>query len=387
MRGFGVGWRTVSRTLLVASAGLVMLLGAPQQAPAAESTSTKEAGTTPKRSELPTASTGGAHAHGSTVELAGTINPRGEATSYYFQYGPTVAYGSQTPTASLPAGTAKVRVTQSVTGLQPGYHYRLVVTGARGITIDGHDHTYVLATKKRTTPNKAAQRLKFTLVNPPPEGQAVGSSISIEGTLSGAAAAGHQIVLQSDPYPYAKVFTTVAMQSASAGGHFSFNLAHLTRSTRFRVLAPGTAPTYSSVITELATVRVTFHVRSAPQGGLARLYGTVSPAVTGAVVFFQLQRTARPKHLRAKIFKSEKAEEKAQEKAEERTETLVYATVFKAPVKHATKTMSRYSSVLGVRKAGVYRAYVVMPAGPLASGYSTSLTLHATVEKKTKRKR
>lgn len=367
-----------------------MLLSA-QQAPAAEPTPTKEAGTTPKRSELPTASTGGAHAHGSTVELAGTINPRGEATSYYFQYGPTSTYGSQTPTASLPAGTVKVRVTQPVAGLQPGYHYRLVVTGARGTTVDGQDHTYAPATKKRTTtPHKAAQRLKFTIGNPPPEGQPAGSAITIEGSLSGLGSAGHQVVLQSDPYPFDGVFTTVAVQSASTGGRFTFNLAHLTRNTRFRVLAPGPTPTYSSVITELATVRVTFHVRTAPHGGLARLYGTVSPAVTGAVVFFQLQRTAAPKHLRAKIFKSEKAEEKAQEKAEEkaeeRAETLVYSTVLRAPVKHATRASSRFSSVVAIRKAGVYRAYVVVPAGPLASGYSTNLTLRATVEKKTKRK-
>ena len=391
MRNIRIGRQTVLRTLLVASVELTLLLAA-QQAFAAEpkpTTPTKEAGTTPKRSELPTASTGGAHAHGSTVELAGTINPRGEATSYYFQYGPTSAYGSQTPTASLPAGTVKVRVTQPVTGLQPGYHYRLVVTGARGATVDGHDHTYAPATKKRTTtPNKAAQRLKFTIGNPPPEGQPVGSAITIAGSLSGLGAAGHQVVLQSDPYPFDGVFTTVAVQSASTGGRFSFYVAHLTRNTRFRVLAPGSAPTYSSVITELATVRVTFHVRSAPHGGLARLYGTVSPAVAGAVVFFQLQRTARPKHLRAKIFKSEKAEEKAQEKAEEKAETLVYATVFKEPVKHATRTMSRFSSVLSIRKAGVYRAYVVVPAGPLASGYSTSLTLRATTaQKKGKRKR
>ena len=238
-----------------------------------ESTPTKEAGTTTKRSELPTASTGAAHAHGSTVELAGTINPRGEATSYYFQYGPTVAYGSQTPTASLPAGTVKVRVTQPVAGLQPGSHYRLVATNARG-TAEGHDHTYVLATKKRTTATKkAAQRLKLTIVNPPPEGQPVDSSISIEGSLSGTGSAGHQIVLQSDPYPFDGAFTTVALQNATAGGHFSFYLAHLTRNTRFRVLAPGPAPIYSSVITELATVRVTFHVRTAPHGGLVRLTG------------------------------------------------------------------------------------------------------------------
>ena len=363
-----------------------MLLSA-QQALAAEATPTKETGTTPKRSELPTASTGGAHAHGSTVELAGTINPRGEAISYYFQYGPTSAYGSQTPTASLPAGTVKVRVTQPVAGLQPGYHYRLAATNTRGMTTYGHDHTYVLAAKKRTTStDKGAQRPKLTIVNPPPEGQPVGSSISIAGSLSGSGAAGHQIVLQSDPYPFGGAFTTVSLQNATAGGHFSFYVAHLTRNTRFRVLAPGPAPLYSSVITELATVRVTFHVRTAPHGGLVRLYGTISPAVTGAVVFFQLQRTARPKHLRAKVFKSEKAEERAQEKAEEKSETLVYSTVLRAPVKHATRASSRFSSVIAIRKTGVYRAYVVVPAGPVASGYSTNLTLHATLEKKGKRK-
>ena len=344
-------------------------------------------GPTVKRSELPGASTGAARLRGSTIELAGSINPRGEAVSYYFQYGPTAAYGSQTTTASLPAGTTKVKVTQTVpvAGLAPGYHYRLVATNSHGPAY-GHDRTYTPIKPKTKTTTKTNQRLRITVVNPPPEGQPAGSAISITGSLTGSGAAGHQVILQSNPYPYTGTYTTIAVQSATAGGSFNFHLARLTQNTRFRVLAPGPTPLYSSVITELATVHVTFHVRSASHGGLVRLYGTVSPVVHGAVVFFQVQRTARPKRLKAKVFKSEKAEERAQERAEEKAETLVYSTVFKAPVKHATRTMSRFSAVVSIRKAGTYRAYVVVPAGPLASGYSPGLTLRATVRPKGKRK-
>ena len=259
-----------------------------------------------------------------------------------------------------------------------------MATNSHG-TAFGHDRTYT-PTKPPTKTTKTNERPRITILNPLPEGQPAGSPVTIAGTLTGTGAAGHQIVLQSDPYPYTKAFTTVAVQNASAAGRFSFYVAHLTQSTRFRVLAPGPAPLYSSVITELATVRVTFHVRSVPHGGLARLYGTVSPAVNAAVVFFQLQHLARPKHLKARVFKSEKAEERAQERAEEKAETLVYSTVFKAPVKHATRTMSRFSAVVSIRKAGTYRAYVVVPAGPLASGYSPGLTLRATVRPKGKRK-
>lgn len=320
---------------------------------------------TSKRSGLPSVSTGGVgRTRGSTVELQGAINPNGEAvTSYYFQYGPTTAYGSQTTPASLPAGTIKVKVAQAVTGLQVGYHYRLVATNGHG-TKDGHDRTYTL---------KTTGRLKFTtLTRPPAAGQPVDSAITIAGTLSGPGADNHEIALQASPYPYKRAYTDVGTQRTSAAGRFSFSITRLTRSTRYQVVTVDPRPVYSQTILELATVRVTLRVRMAPHNsGLVRLYGTVSPAETGGTVVFELQKAAR--HPRIRIPRSERAEERAEEKAE----TPRFVPRFATPLKHATKAMSRFSAVLNIRETGVYRAYVQLPRGPLAPGTSTTVTLHA----------
>ncbi len=164
-------------------------------------------------------------------------------------------------------------------------------------------------------------------------------------------------------------------------GRFTFRVARLSQNTRYHVLVPGTPALSSQPITELATVHVTFHARSSPHSGLVRLYGSVTPAApTGAVVLFQLQRI--PKRPRLGVFKSEKAEERA----EQRAETPVFATRFSAPVRHATKAVSRFSSIVSIRKSGTYRAYVVLPRGPLASGHSSSLSLRASARKKSKHK-
>jgi hypothetical protein len=372
MKGFSVDrWARVRVSVLIAAA--VML-------PSAPSMLASEAPAKPKKSELPSASTGAAHARGSGVELAGSINPKGEATGYYFQYGPTVAYGSQTPTTTLPAGTTKVRVTQLVTELQPSYHYRLVASNNRGTT-DGRDRTYTLATPKPKKPTIKLERLKVTLSSPLPEGQPVGSPVTIAGVLTGTGSVDHEVTLQATPYPYSEAFATLGSpQKTSSTGRFEFRVARLSENTRYRVLVAGAPSLFSQPVTELATVHVTFRARSAPHGRLVRLYGSVTPAVsTGAVVLFQLQKT--PKRPRLQVFKSEKAEERA----EQRAETPVFATMFSAPVKHATKSLSRFSSVASIRKSGIYRAFVVVPRGPLASGHSVSLSLRASVRTKGKR--
>ncbi len=66
--------------------------------------------------------------------LNATVDPRGAATTYRFEYGPTVAYGSSTPTLTLPAADDPVGVLETLRGLAPGttYFVRLVATSAAG---------------------------------------------------------------------------------------------------------------------------------------------------------------------------------------------------------------------------------------------------------------
>src|SRR5437870_4721645 len=80
-----------------------------------------------------------------SATLTGTVNPDGEATTYYFQYGTGTAYGNTTPSpaASAGSGTTNVNASAAVVSLTPNttYHYRLVATNASG-TDTGADRTF-----------------------------------------------------------------------------------------------------------------------------------------------------------------------------------------------------------------------------------------------------
>ena len=60
--------------------------------------------------------------------ISGVVNPKGTATSYFFQWGTTTDYGQTTPVTSAGNGTADVPVDVSLDGLTPAtvYHYRIV---------------------------------------------------------------------------------------------------------------------------------------------------------------------------------------------------------------------------------------------------------------------
>ncbi len=78
------------------------------------------------------------------VTLSGAVNPNASDTRYYFQYGKTTAYGSNTPTlpgVDIGSGVSNYPVSANVTDLTPGenYHFRLVATNAAGTTYGG-DH-------------------------------------------------------------------------------------------------------------------------------------------------------------------------------------------------------------------------------------------------------
>ncbi len=77
----------------------------------------------------------------SSPSVRGTVNPNGQDTTYYLEYGTTTAYGSRTAAVDVGSGTSDVTVQPALSNAQPGtgYHYRLVATNATGTTdsLDG----------------------------------------------------------------------------------------------------------------------------------------------------------------------------------------------------------------------------------------------------------
>jgi plastocyanin len=80
--------------------------------------------------------------------LKGTVNPNGQATEYFFKYGTTAGYGTETSPQPAGAGTTNISASAPVIGLAPGktYHFELVATYASGSsTVLGGDRTFTTA--------------------------------------------------------------------------------------------------------------------------------------------------------------------------------------------------------------------------------------------------
>jgi phosphodiesterase/alkaline phosphatase D-like protein len=103
-----------------------------------------------------------------TVTVTGVISPNKQATTYYFQWGTSTSYGQQTLAAAVPAGTAPVTVSTTLTGLEARtiFHYRLVAAHGNTAPQPGLDasfmtlprHRPVPSIRARTTPAHAAHK-------------------------------------------------------------------------------------------------------------------------------------------------------------------------------------------------------------------------------------
>jgi hypothetical protein len=271
-----------------------------------------------------------------TATLAGSIDPHGSDTSYYFQYGPTRAYGAQTAIADAGAGTSAVRVTVPVGGLQPltTYHFRLVAVNATGAATGG---------------DRAFTTLKVPLslaILAAPNPTLYGGTVTIQGTLSGTGNGGVPVVLQANPFPYTQGFANAGNpELTTAAGGFSFPVLGLTEATQFRVVTTTRVPVVSPVAIEGVAVRVVAHVGRAHRRGRhhVRIYGTVSPAVDGAEVAVMRITGGRNQ--------------------------LVAGTT----LHHDNATSSRFSCVTRVKRGAVYRVLVRVTNGAQTSNYSEPL--------------
>ena len=83
----------------------------------------------------PVVATGAASGVGSSsATVSATVDPRGNATTYAFEYGTSPALGASKPGGTLPAGDSPQAVSAGLTGLAPTttYYYRVVATNSAG---------------------------------------------------------------------------------------------------------------------------------------------------------------------------------------------------------------------------------------------------------------
>ena len=75
---------------------------------------------------------------GAQATLNGSVNPKGFATKYHFEYGTTPSYGTSVPSPDqeIGSGESAVKVSQALGGLQTAtlYHVRLLATNSEGTT-------------------------------------------------------------------------------------------------------------------------------------------------------------------------------------------------------------------------------------------------------------
>ena len=101
---------------------------------------------TPVPSPTPTVVTLAATGINSTaVTFNGTVNPHGIDTTFHFDYGLTISYGSTTTPAHAGSGTTNLQVASTVTGLSPSTLYHFRISATNGGTANGATCTVTTA--------------------------------------------------------------------------------------------------------------------------------------------------------------------------------------------------------------------------------------------------
>ncbi len=96
-------------------------------------------------------------------------------------------------------------------------------------------------------------------------------------------------MLQANPFPYTASFKTLGNpELTTPTGGFSFPVLGLLENAQLRVQTLGPPTVTSPVLLENVAIQVTFHARRTHHHERLRLYGTLTPAETGAQVGFQL---------------------------------------------------------------------------------------------------
>jgi hypothetical protein len=183
--------------------------------------------------------------------LTGSVDPRGRATKWWFEYGTTSKYGSKTATKNAGSGSGTQNVSVAVTGLKAAtaYHFRLVASSDAGTTA-GADQTFSTQGVTLTT---STREVVF------------GGRIRLQGVVP-SLAAGEQVTVFAQPFGRSSPFS-IATVLSGAGGAWSY-LARPTIGTLYQAGWQGgtSAPVIIGVhpaisLVKTATGRLLTHVR------------------------------------------------------------------------------------------------------------------------------
>jgi hypothetical protein len=239
----------------------------------------------------PTATTGAATGvAATTVTLTGTVDPNKEATTFWFEYGTTTGYGSQTAPADVGPGNAQKAVSADVSGLAPSttYHFRLVAKNPSA-TVMGADATFTTG-------------LPGVTIAATPRVVRFGRQATIAGTVPGNA--GVKVELEQTPFPFTDPFAKVAEGTTDAAANYSF-LVSPALNTRYHVEAKASPPATSADVTVLVRPRVGLRLsdRTPARGARVRFKGSVLPAHDGGRVRIQRRTRAGWKTLATPLLK------------------------------------------------------------------------------------
>jgi hypothetical protein len=281
----------------------------------------------------PVATTGGAKSvTASSAMLTGAVNPNGQSTTYYFQYGTTTGYGSQTSPASAGSGTMNVNVSSAISSLSPNatYHYRLVAQNASGTTF-GADKSFKTTKPSLISLVALPSTLKF------------GQTTTLTGTVGGPGAARRTVTLEraraiGGPY------TAFSIITADAKGKYSIAGVAPSANGFYKPVSNGSS---SAPILVLVRFRIALFVSNTNprRGHLVRFYGRVAPRHNGLQVRIQRLGSGGRWHL-----------------------------VKRVRLRSTFGNASKFNIPIAVNRGGLYRA-VVGPDATHASGFSRSLRI------------
>jgi hypothetical protein len=211
-----------------------------------------------------------------SARLNGSVDPNGESTGWYFEFGTTTSYGTKTATQNAGSGQNPNNVNSNVSGLAVAtmFHYRLVAMNASGTTL-GADHTFITEGPPAVATGQTQN--------------AISSTATLSGTIDPN---GRNTTWHFEYGPTTAYGSKTPNRSAGAGQQsvtVTEALSNLTASTtyHYRLVASNSAGTVTGSDATFATVPAVTLTQSGYRvvaGHYVRLSGTVAGAQPGVAV-------------------------------------------------------------------------------------------------------